>query len=194
MKHACDLYQDWGPLIVQPGMEFGVHSSFELAHPWWTFHDWCSSMAGHRALTCSDRRGGMQGAHLLVAVAVLDDAPGELGEGEGGGEAELEVGPPGLIVAAAQVLPAGAPALLARVRAPRQPLRQGLGAIMGSARCLGPTHASRRTLPQQSHVRRTQLTSIMAGCPLQLRSGRLNVHWVSAAMHALMVCSMHSMC
>ena len=60
---------------------------------------------------------------LLVAIAVLDDAPGQLRQCEGGGEAELKVGPARLVVAAAQVLPAGALALLAGVRAPRQALR-----------------------------------------------------------------------
>lgn len=65
--------------------------------------------------------------HLLIATAVLHNSPGQLGDGEGGGEAEFEVGAAGLIVAATQVLSAGTLALLARVRAPCQPLHKSMG-------------------------------------------------------------------
>lgn len=62
-------------------------------------------------------------AHLIIAVPVLHDAPGQLRDGEGQREAELEVGTPGLKVPPAQVLPARTLALFACVRPPCQPLQ-----------------------------------------------------------------------
>lgn len=46
--------------------------------------------------------------YLGIALPILDHAPRELGQREGCGEAELEIGAASLIIASAQVLPTGA--------------------------------------------------------------------------------------
>ena len=65
----------------------------------------------------------VKAACLSIAIPVLHDSPGQLRDGEGQRVAELQVGPPGLKVAAAEVLPAGALTPRAGVRSPRKSLQ-----------------------------------------------------------------------
>lgn len=56
--------------------------------------------------------------HLAVAVSKLYNPPGQLREGESGGEGELEVGAASFVVAARQILPGWPLAVQARVCPP----------------------------------------------------------------------------
>ena len=65
-----------------------------------------------------------QMGYLSISVSVLYNSPGQLRDGESQRVGELEVGPPGLKVPPAQILPSGTLACLACVRPPCQPLQQ----------------------------------------------------------------------
>ena len=95
--------------LLQQSRSWSVHEAMQ--------HVPCISIPSQHGAWCLIRAHDEAGkaAYLSIAISVLHNSPGQLCDGEGQRVAELQVGPPGLKVASAEVLTTGSLALGAGV-------------------------------------------------------------------------------